>query len=520
MSAAIVEAPTTFGIVSGRVEDGITRFLGIPYAAAPIGPNRFAAPVPPEPWDGVRAAHAFGPTPPQPPLKGKLGELFPNPVIEGDDWLNLNVWTPGTEAGLRRPVLVWIHGGAFTTGSSAVTAYNGATFARDGVVCVTVNYRLGVDGFGYIPDAPVPANRGLLDQISALEWVRDNIAGFGGDPDDITLAGESAGAMSVLALLSLDRRGLFHKAIVESGSGHIGQTVEDARLVTAAVAAKLGVGLTAEALAGVDIPELIEKQDEVSDEVAVSADPKRFGASTVAACGMSFMPVIDGELIERLPIDAIRDGAGGSVPLMIGTTAEEFRLFVVPTPLVSLPDADFFRARIAAYGAPADLYDRYAETNVEPYVRNMPSGIACAVLTDRMFRIPACRVAEARFDAPAATYVFEFGWRTPTAPNPARVKLGACHSLPLPFAWDTLDNPDSRAFTGPNPPQELATALHWRWAEFTETGSVAQWPAYDAIQRPVMTFHRNNRPGEEIVSDPRGTERELWKDQLTPVDTD
>ncbi|MGI5486864.1 carboxylesterase/lipase family protein [Microtetraspora malaysiensis] len=513
MSHTTVDVQTAYGPVSGLIEDGIASFRGIPYAAGPVGSNRFGRPVPPKPWRTVLDAHRFGPTPPQPVLRGKLGELFHNPVIPGDGYLNLNVWSPDVHG--DAPVLVWIHGGAFTTGSSAVTAYNGATFARDGVVCVTINYRLGVDGFAYIDDAPVPANRGLLDQIFALEWVRDNIANFGGNPNNVTVAGESAGAMSVLTLLSLDR-GLFHKAIVESGNAHIGQTREDAALITAAIAARLGVEPTAQALAAVDIADLVSAQDKVADDVTTTADPRQYGASTIASCGMSLMPVIDGDVVPQLPIDAIAEGRGTDVPLLIGTAVEEFRLFVVPTFMVAWPGAKPFRTRTEVYGVPAGFYDRYAETNIEPYARNAPSGIACAALTDRMFRIPTYRIAEARADAATATHVFEFGWRSPTAPNALRVKLGACHSLPLPFAWDTLDNPDSEEFTGPNPPQDLADALHGRWVEFIKTGDLAGWTPYNTTERPVMTFHRDNKPGNAIVSDPRRDERELWKDELNP----
>ncbi|MEV4216778.1 carboxylesterase family protein [Nonomuraea sp. NPDC049725] len=515
MSPTTVEVPTVHGPVLGLTENGIAAFRGIPYAAAPVGRNRFAAPVPPRAWSTPLPAHAFGPTPPQPPLKGRLGELFRNPVVPGDDYLNLNVWTSAPNSDAALPVLVWIHGGAFTTGSSAVTTYDGATFARDGVVCVTVNYRLGVDGFAYIEDAPAPANRGLLDQIFALEWVRDNIARFGGDPGNVTVAGESAGAMSVLTLLSLDRN-LFQQAIVESGSAHIGQTVQDAALVTAAVATRLNVQPTAQALAAVDTAALIAAQAEVSDDVTSSADPERYGASTIASCGMSFMPVIDGQVVPRLPIDAIADGRGADVTLLIGTTVEEFRTFVVPTPMVGWPGDAAFRTRTEAYGAPAGFYDRYAETDVAPYPRNAPSGIACATLTDRVFRIPTYRIAEARIDAPADTYVFEFGWRSPVTPNILSVKLGACHSLPLPFAWDTLANPDSAAFTGPNPPQALADALHGRWVEFAATGRLGEWATYNTTERPVMTFYRDNKPDNVIVYDPRRDEREIWKNDLNP----
>ncbi|MEU1629702.1 carboxylesterase family protein [Streptomyces sp. NPDC020096] len=455
-----IKVETVYGPVSGITENGIARFLGIPYAATPKGIKRFAAPEAPNSWAAVRPAHEFGATAPQLPLKGKLGEFLADPVIEGNEYLNLNVWTPGPDA-TALPVLVWIHGGGFTTGSSARSIYDGATFARDGVVCVSINYRLGVEGFAYIEDASAPANRGLLDQIAALEWVWDNIERFGGDPNNISVSGESAGAMSVLTLLSLNL-GLFRKAIVQSSSAHVAQTRQDAAMVTSEIIARLGIEPTAHALADVPVHELLLAQDAVCDDIATTADAQRFGASTIAGCGLAFMPVIDDTLLHHAPIDAIADGAGHDIPLLIGTTTEELRFFVIPTPLAAWSDEKPFRDRLQAYGVPANLYDSYAETDIPPYVRNRPSDIACAVLTDRAFRIPLARVAEARAEAPATTHLFEFGWRSDTAPNTLGIELGACHSLPLPFAWDTLDKPDSRELTGQHPPQELANALHGR----------------------------------------------------------
>ncbi|MGW0656276.1 carboxylesterase family protein, partial [Streptomyces umbrinus] len=189
---------TPYGAVRGRYENGLAVFRGIPYAAPPFGPRRFRPPVPPEPWDGVRDAGAFGPTPPKPPYSEAFAKLLSDPVVPGDDILNLNVWTPEPGPGARLPVMVWIHGGALTRGSSAVPVYDGRSFARDGLVFVSLNYRLGVEGYGLFPDAP--ANPGLRDQLAALEWVRDAIAEFGGDPDCVTVFGESAGAISIGAL--------------------------------------------------------------------------------------------------------------------------------------------------------------------------------------------------------------------------------------------------------------------------------------------------------------------------------
>src|SRR5215469_4644459 len=221
---------TQFGMVSGTlIGDGVTRYLGIPYAASPTGPLRFTAPQPPAAWTGIRECTAFGATPPKPDYAAPFDSLLPEPNIPGDDWLTLNVWTPDLAG--SAPVMVWIHGGAFANGNSAVRMYDGYSFARDGVVLVTVNYRLGIDGFALLPDAP--PNRGLLDQIAALEWVRDNIAVFGGDPANVTIFGESAGAMSVMTLLGLPRsRGLFRQAIAQSGGAQVGADPSDARLVT------------------------------------------------------------------------------------------------------------------------------------------------------------------------------------------------------------------------------------------------------------------------------------------------
>ncbi|MEE1754642.1 carboxylesterase/lipase family protein [Streptomyces sp. SP18CS02] len=506
-----VLAETAYGTVAGVSHEGIAAFRGIPYAAPPLGENRFGAPVPPEPWDGVRDAFEFGPTAPKPVIEGRLGELMPDPVVAGDEWLNLNVWTPDPgAAGL--PVMVWIHGGAFITGSSAVAAYDGATFARDGVICVTVNYRLGVEGFACLPDAPVPANRGLRDQIFALEWVRDNIARFGGDPDDVTVFGQSAGGMSVLTLLSLDL-GLFRRAIVQSGTAHVAQSMGDAALVTRAVAARLDVEPTARALAGVGVEEIVKAQSEVCSDVRTHADAARYGRSTIAACGISFMPVIDGDLVTQRPIDAIAAGAGRDIPLLIGTNTEEFRLFVVPTSLLDRPGAMPFRTWTEVYGAAPEFWDTYARNTTASYPRRTPSGIACAVLSDRMFRIPTCRVAEARAGAPAPTYVYEFGRRPSVAPHTLRSELGACHGAEIPFVWDTLDSPDSRRLIGPHPPRELATVLHTTWREFARTGT-AGWERYGPGTRAVMTYGHDNGPENLVVHDPRQEERALWEGVL------
>jgi len=332
----MVTATTRYGTVSGESSNGVARFLGIPYAASPTGALRFQAPAPPEPWEGIRECVVFGPTPPKPDYVAPFDTLLPEPSIAGDDWLNLNVWTPALTG--SRPVLVWIHGGAFSNGNSAVPMYDGAAFARDGVVLVSINYRLGIDGFALLPDAP--PNRGLLDQVAALEWVRDNIAAFGGDPANVTIFGESAGAMSVTTLLGMPRaRGLFARVIAQSGAAQVGADPRDARLVTGELSAAIGFEATAASLAGLDLGKLIEAQAAVRDALTVAPDPARFGASVVAT-SMAFIPVIDGDVLPVHPLAALAAGHGSDVPLLAGTNTEEFRLFFVPNGLAAMVTAE------------------------------------------------------------------------------------------------------------------------------------------------------------------------------------
>ena len=321
---------TRSGQVRGSVVEGVNTFKGIPYAAPPFGNRRFRPPQPVEPWGGVRDALTYGATVPKPPYFPPFDVLLPEPAIPGEDCLNLNIWSP--ELGQANlPVMVWIHGGAFANGTGAISIYDGSRFARDGVVCVTINYRLGVDGFLYLGDGN--ANLGLLDQIAALEWVQENIRAFGGDPGNVTIFGESAGGMSVGTLLTMPRAaGLFRRAIAESGAGHYAISPDSALRISQHLAKKLGIEPTEAAIAAVPTNRLLQAQVELSGDVFNNPNPALWGE--VAANLMPFEPVIDGDTLPARPIDRIAAGVGANVDVMVGTNAEEYRLFVVPNGVI------------------------------------------------------------------------------------------------------------------------------------------------------------------------------------------
>jgi para-nitrobenzyl esterase len=484
---------TTGGKVRGVRTDGVTAFLGIPYAAAPTGPALFAAPAPVTGWDGVRDAVELGATPPKPSYPPPYDQILIDPKIPGAEFLNVNVWTPDP-GGAGLPVLVWIHGGAFRTGCNAVGTYDGRAFARDGAVLVSVNYRLGVPGFGLLPDAP--ANLGLRDQLAALAWVQENIAAFGGDPGNVTIFGESAGGMSVTTLVAVAAGGgLCHKAIAQSGAGHSVVTAADARLMSGEVAAELGVEPTAAAFAGVGVDRLIEAQAAVALAAAARPDPNRWGASVVAA-GMAFLPVVDGELVTERPVDAIAAGVGNDVPMMVGTTTEEYRFFVVPSGIAAAMTEEHLRRTVDSRGWPSSTVDTYAAARPGASAGDL----LAAVITDQYFRVPAIRLAEARAGAPTPTYCYEFTWVTHVR------DLGACHALEIGFVFDNLTEPGTAGLVGDEAPQALATEMHARWLDFARTGDPG-WPAYDPADRAVQAF---GSPTSAVVRDPRAAERLLW----------
>jgi len=484
---------TVSGAVRGSTSGAVWSFKGIPYAAPPFGVNRFRPPQPSARWEGVRDALGYGPTATRGPYPEPLDQYLPEPVIDGDDCLNLNVWTPDPgAAGL--PVMVWIHGGAFANGSGAVAQYAGDRFARDGVVCVTINYRLGADGFLLLEDGP--ANLGLLDQIAALEWVRDNIAAFGGDPHNVTVFGESAGAMSVITLLAMPQStGLVRRAIAQSGAGHHTISESTARLIASELAVRLGVAPRRDAMAAVPLDRLDAAQRALAIEIGSTPDPSRWGEVVVNL--MPFEPVVDGQSLPSRPVDAIRGGAARAVDLLVGSNRHESRLFLVPTGLMDLVDEPTLAFMAGLLGMDAGGVETYRAARPDATAGELLD----AVTTDWMFRIPAVRVAEGHVAGPGSTHMYEFAW--PSALLDGR--LGACHALEIGFVFDTLDADGGDALFGPDAPRELATTMHRAWIDFATTGDPG-WAAYDLTDRSTMTFDVRS----DVVRDPRAGERVLW----------
>ncbi|WP_328322478.1 carboxylesterase family protein [Kribbella sp. NBC_00382] len=483
-------AVTSSGQLRGTTTDGITAYLGIPYAADPAGPKAFQAPEPPPAWDGVRDAITLGSTAPQPPYEPPYDVLLTNPLTAGPEFLNLNVWTPG---GTGLPVLVWFHGGAFRNGSNAIPAYDGTAFARDGVILVGVNYRLGVQGFGVLKDAP--SNRGLLDQVAALRWVQENIAAFGGDSGRVTIAGQSAGGMSVATLMSMpSATGLFQQAIVQSGSATATALAADGAVITAEVAKRLGVDSTAAGFTSVAIEELLAAQRVVAAELRQNPDPARWGATVVSAGGgiMPFFPVIDDSVPTR-PLDAIAAGSAAGVDLLIGTTTEEMRLFSIPSGMAAAITAEALPVLLSRLGIDPAIAAVYAANRPD----ESPGEVFSAVVSDGFFSLPTLQLALAQ-RAHATAYLYEFDWQS------ALDGLHACHALELPFVFDTLATATSPLY-GAEPPQSVADSMHAAWVSFATTGRPG-WSAYETTTRPVMTFGLPTR----LVENPRAAELALW----------
>ncbi|MDX2376484.1 carboxylesterase family protein [Microbacterium sp. LRZ72] len=471
------EARTRQGDVRGVAHGPGAAFLGIPYAEPPIGALRFAAPEPPRPWSGVREATAYGPT----PLRTDLGDttLIPEPAVSGADTLSVNVFTPSPDPGARLPVWVWIHGGGYTTGSPASPWYDGSSFARDGVVTVTLSYRLGFDGFGWIEGAP--QNRGVRDWVAALEWVRENIASFGGDPARVTIAGQSAGGGAVLTLLGMpSAQHLFQQ--VWCSSGALADIPEERSRATAArLAGELGVAPDRDGFRSVTEERILEAQ--------VRA-PRARGIRRLALArellrdGSGYGPVVDGDLIRRPTPASLAAGVGADKPLVLGANDDEFTMITTG----AAKKLRFVPARPALrlLGLGRSQTSAYLDANRDVHRRGT-AALLGRYLTDRIFRAPTAAVAQARDEAPsgrgerAATWLYRFTWRSPTHGI-------ALHCLDVPFLFDVLEAPRVDEIAGSSPPRALADAVHRAAVAFLTTGAPGWSPAPEGPAGPARIF--------------------------------
>jgi para-nitrobenzyl esterase len=496
-------ATTAHGRVEGQPRGAHVAFRGIPFARPPVGELRFRAPAPPEPWSGVRAARTFGAVAPQ------GGSSAPGMRAEGEqseDCLYLNVYTPAVD-GARRPVMFWIHGGAFTLGSASQPIYDGGRLAERGdVVVVTINYRLGALGYSYLGahgDWGASANLGQLDQIAALRWVRENIEAFGGDPRNVTIFGESAGSMAVCTLLAMPAAsGLFHRAIAQSGASVTLMTADQAATVTAALLAELNIQEhESRRLQDVPVEQILRAQ-----EAAARSAPTMRG----------FAPVVDPATVPLQPAAAFAAGAGADVPLVIGTNRDEMNLFTIQQlreldrPMDDARAVDVLRKVLPSRAGDRAraMLDVYRESRA---ARGLPStnrALLGAIQSDLRFRIPSIRYAEAYRARNPNTYMYLFTYESPAM----RGALRACHALEIPFVFGTLDAPFQDKFAGTGEAvQTLSEHMMDSWLGFARRSQPAHprlgdWIPYDAERRATMVFDRKSG----LQDAPYEVERAVW----------
>ena len=475
---------TSCGALAGRADGDLRVFRGVPFARPPVGPRRFRAPEPPEPWRGVRDAGAFAPASMQPTAGGPVPGMARSPSSE--DSLYLNVWAP-LDPG-PHPVFVWIHGGREVVGGTDDPLYDGAALATRGIVVVTVAYRLGAFGFMALdqflgPDFAGSGNNALRDQVAALRWVQAEIAAFGGDPRRVTVGGESSGGLDVAALAAIEgAAGLFGSLILESCfGGRPSHSPAEAEAVTIEVLAHLGI-------APADAAEVLE----TSAPQLLAAQ-----AATLAAEPFPFRPVIDDVVLSRSGAEAFREGLAAGVPILIGTNRNEYDLFAG-----HLPPADPTAALMTNVEDEA-----VAEEIAVAYRAHYPA------LADRERRlrlmsaeehwIPSIRLAESQVAAGGSAWMYRFDWQPTDGPM---ANLRAAHTMELPFVFGTYDALPGGGLTGTSPDRPaLAEKMGDAWARFISDADPG-WPRFEQAERATMIFDRRS----EVRSDPDGDERRLW----------
>ncbi|HEY0813320.1 MAG TPA: carboxylesterase family protein [Pseudonocardia sp.] len=464
-----VQVATSAGIVRGRSVEGVARFLGVPFAAPPVGPLRFAAPRAAPPWRGVRDATTAGPNAPQP------GRTLPgidlSPIIgcgwrAGEDYLTVDIWTP-EPGGSDLPVMVFIHGGSFIAGEPGAPVYDGTALARSGVVLVALTYRLGVEGF--LPLEGGATNVGLRDQLAALAWVQDNVAAFGGDPGSVTVFGESAGGMSLGCLLGSPlSKGLFGRAIVQSGGAEMVRSAPLAARFATALAAELGVQRDAAALRELPFATTLRAQEAMSGPGRRGDLREPDGIDPGFGLG-GFLPVLGDDVLPQHPLQAIAAGSAADVDLVVGSNSDEMNLYYIPSGVADVVTAEQVRALLAAvHPRPDELLSGRDAT---------PGAALTRVMNDLVFHGPARRLAEAHAGTGSGrTYAYDFAWRSGACGG----RLGACHGLELPFVFGTLPMAvGPEGMLGAEAPQALADRMRESWTAFARCGDPG-WPAYRA----------------------------------------
>jgi len=457
----------TSGPIRGVRADGVSRFLGVPYAASPTGPRRFALPGPHAPWTQVRDATQPGPNAPQ--VVRDLGPLDPVPLVgdgwvKGDDFLSVNVWTPDEKAtGL--PVMVFVHGGAFCVGSKDAPVNDGTGLARAGVVSIAINYRLGIEGFLPIPGAP--ANLGLHDQLEAFRWVKANARAFGGDPDNITIHGESAGAMTIANLVASPlAEGLFRRAIIQSGHCAMVRKPSVALRMVKKVARMLGVKPDVKGFRSTTLEQAVAALEQ-TQQPTFKIDLRDPDTGLEPTFGLSkYAPVIGDSILPEAPIALLRKGVGKGVDLLIGTNAEEMNIYFVPLEVPKKVNGVLAWILLGkSIRKPWEILKAYGMgRRAGGKVKNGGQALTDA-MTDLVFRAPARAMAQAH---QGRTHMYELDYRSTAFGG----EMGACHGLELPFVFNTIATcTGERGIAGPDTPQALADRVVKLWVDFARDGS-------------------------------------------------
>ena len=495
---------TTAGKVRGVIQGGTHIFRGIPYGASTAGSNRFMPPRKPEPWPGVRDAFQNGPTAPQ--LGGPPNALILNhkePAVQGEDCLVINVFTPGVNDGRKRPVVVWLHGGGFASGAGSAHAFDGTNLARSGdVVVVSVNHRLNIFGYLYLADLggekyADSGNAGLLDIVAVLEWLRDNVVHFGGNPGNVTIFGQSGGGLKISTLLAMPpAKGLFHKAIIESGSALKGIRREEANKTTERILSKLGLQENqVDQLQTLPVAQLLS-----------AIDTRGAAQGTIP---FTIAPVVDGRALPSDPFDPTAPAISADVPLIIGSVNTEGTFFTPPdSPLFSLDEA----------GMRARLTPRFGEATdklIDLYRKEMPNASPSQIyFLITAFPTAAITQAERKVaQGKAPVYMYLFTWETPVEGG----KRHSPHTVELPFVFNNVADQPEEVGNGPEL-QPLAEKVSGAWTAFARTGNPSaagtpKWLAYTSNERATMIINNEWK----LVNDPRHEARLIMNSLPAPT---